>query len=125
MPEWEFLSAVAEGADCGILLDVNNIYVNACNHEFDALQYIEAIPAARVAEIHLAGHKINRIQNDHSILIDTHDDHVSAAVWSLYESTLARIGARPTLIEWDNHIPELDVLMLEAQKAEHYLAVCP
>ena len=124
MPEWEFFSAVAQGADCGILLDINNVYVNACNHDFDAKQYIAAISPERVGEIHLAGHAVNRIDDQH-ILIDTHDGQVSEDVWRLYEYALARIGARPTLIEWDNKIPSLGELIAEADKAEHYLAVNP
>ncbi len=121
MSEWEFLANVADGADCGILLDVNNIYVNAINHEFDAIEYVDRMPGTRVAEIHLAGHRVNHFE-EHEILIDTHDDFVAAEVWRLYEYTIERIGPRPTLIEWDTNIPSLNTLIEEAGKAELTLA---
>jgi uncharacterized protein (UPF0276 family) len=115
--EWEFLATVAERADCGILLDVNNIYVSARNHRFDPLIYLRAIPSARVQEIHLAGHMIKRF-DDGDILIDTHNARVSAEVWALYRETLAHFGPRPTLIEWDTDLPELAVLLDEAAHAQ-------
>ena len=99
--EWEFLVAVAEEADCGILLDVNNIYVNAFNHRFDPLVYIDAIPADRVVQFHLAGHS-----DDGTYLLDTHDHPVRDEVWSLYEHSVRRFGALSTLIEWDDNIPD-------------------
>ena len=120
MTEWEFLVAVSNGADCGILLDVNNIYVNALNHDFDAIDYVNAIPAERVGEIHLAGHKVNRHEG-RDILIDTHDSKVTSNVWHLYEYCLDRMGPLPTLIEWDANIPSLDTLIAEASKAEAIL----
>jgi uncharacterized protein len=112
IPEWEFVAEVAKRAGCGILLDVNNIYVNSRNHGFDADTYLNAIPADAVGEIHLAG-----FQESGALLIDTHGDSVSEAVWSLYEKTIAHMGAKPTLIEWDTNIPPLDVLLAEAEVA--------
>ncbi len=121
IPEWEFLATIAARADCGILLDVNNIYVSARNHRFDPLLYLRAIPSARVQEIHLAGHMIKRF-DDGDILIDTHNARVSADVWALYRYTLSHLGARPTLIEWDTDLPELAVLIDEARLASDLMA---
>lgn len=112
MSEWDFLCAVAEAADCDILLDVNNIYVSACNHDFDPLAYLSAIPVQRVREIHLAGY-----EDRGTHLLDTHGYPVSDAVWALYAQAIQRFGAVPTLIEWDNNVPELPVLLAEAAKA--------
>ena len=114
--EWEFLAEVARRAGCGILLDVNNIYVSAQNHEFDPNLFIDAIPADSVLEIHLAGFDSNG-----DCLIDTHAKPVFDAVWSLYSHTIERLGAKPTLIEWDTDIPVLDVLLGEAWKARTIL----
>lgn len=120
MPEWEFLAAVAERADSGILLDVNNIYVNARNHGFDPLVYLRAVPAARVREIHLAGHTVKRY-DDGEILIDTHSARVCDDVWTLYRAAIAHLGVRPTLIEWDSELPALSVLLDEARIAQHFM----
>jgi uncharacterized protein (UPF0276 family) len=112
MPEWEFLAAVATRADCGILLDVNNVYVSAVNHGFSAEEYVRALPADRVGQIHLAGH------SDHGThLLDTHDGPVIAPVWELYRLALRACGPVSTLIEWDARIPELAVLLAEADRA--------
>ncbi len=112
MPEWEFVAQLAERADCGILLDVNNIYVSSQNHEFDARAFVDNIPIDRVVQIHLAGH------TDHGThLLDTHSDHVADPVWDLYERTIRRVGAVSTLIEWDENIPEWSVLVAEAELA--------
>ena len=116
IPEWEFLAEVAHRAGCGILLDVNNIYVSAENHQFDPLTYINAIPAAPVQEIHLAGFDSNG-----DCLIDTHGKPVFEAVWPLYAHTIERLGSKPTLIEWDTDIPALAVLLAEAWKARAIL----
>ena len=117
LPEWEFLSAVADGADCGILLDVNNIYVSAVNHGFSADAYLEAIPAARVGQIHLAGH------SDHGThLLDTHDHPVCAEVWDLYQRAIRPFGPVSTLVEWDADIPPLPVLLEEAARARRVAA---
>jgi uncharacterized protein (UPF0276 family) len=112
MPEWEFLTAIAEAADCGILLDVNNIFVSAHNHEFDPNIYIDAIPPERVFQIHLAGHS-----EQGPLLIDTHDHPVRDEVWQLFERAIARFGNVSTLIEWDDRIPEFDRLEEEAMRA--------
>ena len=117
IPEWEFLAEVIRRTGCGLLLDVNNVYVSAVNHGFDARQYLAAIPAAAVQEIHLAG-----FETTPGLLIDTHGCAVADAVWTLYRETLARIGPRPTLIEWDTDIPTLPVLLAEAGKADTLLA---
>jgi uncharacterized protein len=112
LSEWEFLSAVAEEADCGILLDINNIFVNAFNHGFDAVHYIDSIPAERVAQFHLAGH------SDHgAYLLDTHDHPIHSEVWTLYEHAVSLFGRVPTLIEWDDNIPEFEVLSSIADEA--------
>lgn len=120
IPEWEFLAAVAERSDCGILLDLNNIYVSAHNHGFDAGAYLRAIPPARVQEIHLAGFQENRLEN-RSIYIDTHSRAVHEDVWALYAQALRQFGAKPTLIEWDKDIPALPVLLDEAHTADRIL----
>jgi hypothetical protein len=117
MPECRFVAELAERADCGILLDVNNIHVSAHNHGFAVDDYLDAIPAERVGEYHLAGHA--RVEVDgQTLLIDDHASRVIPEVWALYERTLARLGPRPTLIEWDNEIPPLEVLMAERGKAQ-------
>lgn len=117
IPEWEFIAAVAARAGCGILLDINNIYVNACNHGFSADQYLQAIVPGSVGEIHLAG-----FENTGSLLIDTHGTTVSEPVWALYEAAIARFGPVPTVMEWDTDIPALDVLLGEATRASSVLA---
>jgi len=117
IPEWEFLREVAKRAGCGILLDVNNIYVNAINHGFDANTYLDAIEPGSVGEIHLAG-----FQDIGDVLIDTHGSAVCDDVWQLYQRAIARLGPVPTLIEWDTDIPSLDVLLDEAAKADRILA---
>jgi len=120
IPEWEFLAAVSQRTGCGILLDVNNVYVNACNHGFDPVTFIRAIPRAAVRELHLAGFTRNSF-DDGEILIDTHNRRVSEEVWDIYRATLELIGTRPTLIEWDTDLPELDVLLDEARSAQRIL----
>jgi hypothetical protein len=116
MTEWEFLTEVVERADCGILLDVNNIYVSAMNHEFDPLDYVNAVPAHRVAQMHIAGH--SRYEK---YILDTHDHPVIDPVWQLYARAIERCGPTPTLLEWDDHIPSFDEVHAEARKAERYL----
>lgn len=117
MSEWEFLAKVAERADCGLLLDVNNIYVSAHNHGFDAVEYLDALPAERVQEIHLAGYNSREIDG-HTVYIDDHGAPIYDEVWALYEQALARFPNIPTLIEWDTNVPSLEVLMAEKIKAE-------
>jgi len=113
IPEWEFVAAVAQRTGCGLLLDVNNIFVSATNHQFDPSRYLQAIPVRAVGEIHLAGHESNG-----ELLVDTHSRPVCDAVWALYRHAIRRIGEVPTLIEWDNDLPELSVLVAEAHKAD-------
>jgi len=110
--EWDFVAAVAEMTGCGILLDVNNIYVAACNHGFDPQRYLAAIPVDAVEEIHLAGHT-----RYGDLLIDTHGARIAPAVWVLYREALARFGRIATLIEWDTDLPTLAVLLAEAALA--------
>jgi uncharacterized protein (UPF0276 family) len=112
MPEWEFLGAIAEQADCGILLDVNNVFVSAANHGFRVGDYLAGLPGDRVGQIHLAGH------SDHGThLLDTHDAPVRDEVWDLYRETVRRFGALPTLVEWDDHLPPIEDVLAEAERA--------
>ena len=112
MPEWEFLAEVAERADCGILLDVNNVHVSAVNHGFDAAAYLLALPPGRIGQIHLAGHS-----DKGTHLLDTHDGHVAPAVWDLHRLAVRRFGPVSTLVEWDERIPAWEVLCAEAERA--------
>ncbi|HSI85286.1 MAG: DUF692 domain-containing protein [Candidatus Methylacidiphilales bacterium] len=117
MTEWEFLSEVVELADCGILLDVNNIYVSSQNHNFNPHTYLEAIPHHRVGQIHIAGHsKFERY------ILDTHDHPVLDPVWKLYEQAIQLSGHTATLLEWDDRIPSFDEVHDEALKANQFLA---
>jgi uncharacterized protein (UPF0276 family) len=116
MSEAEFLGAIAEAADCGILLDVNNIYVSAHNHGTDAEAYVDTIAPERVFQIHLAGHS-----EAGDLLIDTHDHPVRAEVWALYERAIERMGPVSTLIEWDDEIPPYETLLEEADRARAIL----
>jgi uncharacterized protein len=120
IPEWEFLAEVAARTGCGILCDVNNVYVSACNHGWDASRYLAGLPAKAVGEIHLAGHTVREV-NGRTLRIDDHGSSVSEAVWSLYAEALKLFGSVPTLIEWDTNIPAFDVLLDEATKAERAL----
>lgn len=115
MTEWEFLNEVVLAADVGVLLDVNNIYVSSVNHGFDPLAYIDAVPAERVAQMHIAGH--SRYER---FIIDTHDHAVIDPVWALYERAVQRCGPVATLLEWDARIPSFDEVWAEAQKARRY-----
>jgi uncharacterized protein len=117
IPEWEFMSAVAQRTGCGILCDVNNIFVSASNHGWDAQRYLNALPAAAVGEIHLAGHALRMLDDGRTIRIDDHGSNVTAEVWALYVQALRRFGAKPTLIEWDTDIPAFEVLLDEAAQA--------
>ena len=116
MTEWEFLNEVVERADCGILLDVNNIYVSSRNHNFDPREYLNAVPTERVAQIHIAGHS-----KFEKYILDTHDHPVIGPVWKLYEQAIGRFGPTPTLLEWDDRIPSFEEVHAEAHKAEKYL----
>jgi uncharacterized protein len=116
MTEWEFLTEVVERADCGILLDVNNIYVSSRNHNFDPFTYVNFVPAERVAQIHIAGHS-----KFEKYILDTHDHPVLPAVWKLYARAIERCGPTATLLEWDDNIPGFDEVHTEALKAVRYL----
>jgi len=116
MTEWEFLNEVVERADCGVLLDVNNIYVSSQNHSFDPREYVNAVDPARVAQIHIAGHS-----KYEKYILDTHDHPVIDPVWSLYEIAVRRAGPTATLLEWDDHIPSFDEVHAEARKAEQHM----
>lgn len=117
MPEAEFLGELVRHTGCGLLCDVNNVYVSAWNVGLDAEAYLAALPAEAVGEIHLAGHAVNDADGV-SLLIDDHGSPVSPAVWRLYRQALDRFGPVPTLVEWDTDIPALDMLLAEAHKAD-------
>ena len=117
IPEWEFLAQVAKRTGCGILCDVNNIYVSACNHGWRASAYLAALPPEAVGEIHLAGHSLRRLDDARTLLIDDHGSRVTPEVWALYAEALARFGPVPTLIEWDTDVPPMAVLLEEAAHA--------
>jgi uncharacterized protein len=117
IPESAFIAEVVRRTGCGLLLDVNNVHVSACNHGFDARAYLAALPTAAVGEIHLAGHAVKRI-GEATLRIDDHGSAVTPAVWELYRHALLLVGPRPTLIEWDTDIPALPVLVAEAAKAD-------
>jgi uncharacterized protein (UPF0276 family) len=122
--EWseaEFLSELVRRSGCGLLLDVNNVYVSARNLGGDAHEYLNALPAAAIGEIHLAGHTVDQ-RADTALLIDTHGAPICAEVWSLYQQLITRIGARPTLIERDDNIPAFDELLAERDHAADLLA---
>jgi uncharacterized protein (UPF0276 family) len=120
IPEWEFLNEICRRTGAGLLLDVNNVYVSAFNLNFDPVEFLKSIRGEIVAEIHLAGHTEKSFP-DGMLLIDDHASPVSQAVWELYADTLALIGDRPTLIEWDTELPALSVLVSEASTAQNYL----
>ena len=117
IPEWEFLNTLAHRSGCGILLDINNIYVNVRNQGISANEYIAGISPKFVGEMHLAGHSVHRY-GDRDVVIDTHDSPICEDVWSLYESAVARFGAVPTLIEWDSELPPVADLVAEASRAQ-------
>ncbi len=116
LSEWEFLREIAQRTGCGILLDVNNIYVSSINHGFSATEFLNAIPRSAVTQIHLAGHS-----KSGTLLVDTHDSPVCESVWQLYAETVRRFGSIPTLIEWDAELPTLGRLLQEADHAKKIL----
>jgi uncharacterized protein (UPF0276 family) len=116
LSEWEFLSRMAAEADCGLLLDVNNVYVSSVNHDFDPVEYIEQLPQARIVQCHLAGHTDCGTHR-----IDTHDHHVIDPVWELYRLAHQRTGGISTLLEWDARIPPFPVVHAEVLKAREYM----
>lgn len=117
IPEWEFVAEISKRTGCGLLLDVNNIYVSACNHGFDAGGYLRAMPHSAVREIHLAGHTAKQI-GDQTLRIDDHGSAVCDEVWTLYGEAIRLLGPVPTLIEWDSRIPPLADIVAEAVKAD-------
>lgn len=117
MPEWEFIARLAEETNCGLLLDVNNVYVSSVNHDFDPIEYIRSIPVERVVQFHLAGHT-----NLGTQLIDTHDGHVVDQVWELYRLAYRLSGGAATLLEWDARIPDFPTVHQEVLKARAYIA---
>ena len=117
MPEWEFVARMADEADCGLLLDVNNVYVSSVNHDFDPVEYLDSIPCERVVQFHLAGHT-----NMGTHLIDTHDGHVIDPVWELYRHAHRLTGGASTLLEWDAKIPPFPVVHAEVSKARDHMA---
>lgn len=124
IPEYEFLAETVRRTGCGLLCDVNNIHVSACNHGWDPLAYLTGLPASAVGEIHLAGHSVKRLDGGQLLRIDDHGSRVCPEVWALYAEALARFGPVPTLIEWDTDIPPLEVLLDEAGRADIMLVGC-
>ena len=122
IPETDFLAEIARRTGCGLLLDVNNVEVSATNHGFDPFQYLDAFPLDQVGEIHLAGYAEAEDEAGHPLLIDAHDSPVRLGVWELYEHVVARIGPKPTLVEWDNDVPDWATLYGEARRAERHAA---
>jgi uncharacterized protein (UPF0276 family) len=122
MPEACFMVEVAQRTGCGILLDVNNLYVNERNHGASARGFIDAVPAELVGELHLAGHSVQEYDGQ-EIVVDTHDARVCPAVWTLYARAVERFGRVPTLIEWDSNLPPLGVLLDEAERANRIMGM--
>ncbi len=122
MAEVEFLAEIARRTGCGLLLDVNNVFVSATNQRTDPVSYIDAFPLDRVGEIHLGGHEEDADETGAPLLIDSHGRAVVDPVWTLYENTIRAGGAKPTLIEWDNDVPDWPVLAAEAERAAPILA---
>lgn len=118
IPEWEFLAQVAQLTGCGILCDVNNIYVSSCNHGWNPMTYLDALPPAAIGEIHLAGHSVRQFEHGQTLRIDDHGSRVAPEVWALYYEALKLFGPVPTLIEWDTGVPPIEILMEEAALAE-------
>ena len=118
IPEWEFLAAVARRTGCRILCDVNNVYVSAANHGWQARAYLAALPAQAIGEMHLAGHSLRKLADGRVLRIDDHGSSVIPEVWQLYCEALSLFGPIPTLIEWDTNVPPLETLLAEAAQAE-------
>jgi hypothetical protein len=125
MPETEFLARIAQRTGCGLLLDVNNVFVSATNQQTSPRDYIDAFALSDIGEIHLGGHDVDRDDHGAPLLIDSHSKPVVDPVWELYHYTIGVGGRRPTLIEWDNDVPEWDVLEAEAHRAAALLARVP
>lgn len=121
MPETDFLAQIALRTGCGLLLDVNNVFVSCVNHRADPLAWLDAFPMHQVGEIHLGGHDTEELPSG-PLLIDSHGAEVAEPVWALYAHVLDRAGALPTLVEWDNDVPDWPVLLAEAQRAQMMIA---
>ena len=122
MSEIEFLTEISRRTGCGLLLDVNNVFVSATNQKTDALSYIQAFPLHAVGEIHLGGHDTDEDEHGAPLLIDSHGREVADPVWTLLDEVLMRTGPKPVLIEWDNDVPDWPVLAEEARRADEVLA---
>lgn len=120
--ETDFIAEIVRRTGCGLLLDVNNVFVSATNQQYDPRSYLDAFPTEAVQEIHLGGHAVDSDEYGAPLLIDSHNASVVDPVWALYDYTLAQTGKKPTLIEWDNDIPEWPVLAAEAKRVERHLA---
>jgi uncharacterized protein len=125
IPEWEFLAALGARTGCGILCDINNIYVSVCNHGWQAPAYLAGLPPAAIGEMHLSGHTLKELEGGRTLRIDDHASRVAPAVWALYAEALARFGPIPTLIEWDNNVPPLEALLEEAAQITALLETVP
>ncbi len=121
--ETGFIGEVVRRTGCGLLLDVNNVYVASTNHDWDPYAYIDACPLFAVGEIHLAGHDPREDETGHPLLIDTHDRPVELAVWELFAHAIAKVGPVPTLIEWDSNVPEWSTLLAQAHRADAVMQV--
>ena len=119
--EGQFIAEIVRRTGCGLLLDVNNVFISAVNLKFPAIAYIDAYPLSHVQEIHIAGHDVTRDDAGHQLLIDSHGASVVDEVWDLYAAVIARTGALPTLVERDNNVPSLDVLVAEARQADRLM----
>ncbi len=117
MSETDFIQQIVARSECGLLLDVNNVYVTATNQQLDATSYIDQLPLDSVGELHLSGHSVDADSSGAPLLIDSHDAPVDAAVWALYDHTISKLGATPTLIEWDSNFPEWSILRDQAHRA--------
>ena len=122
MSEVEFITSVIKQTGCGLLLDVNNVYVSCINQNYSATDYLAGLPMEAVGEIHLAGHYVDKNDREDLILIDSHNAPISQAVWELYEDIISHHGALPTLVEWDGDLPAFDILAHEAELARHILS---
>jgi uncharacterized protein (UPF0276 family) len=122
LSEAEFIRMVVQRTGCGLLLDVNNVFVSASNHGFSAAAYLDALPLEAVGEIHLAGHSEQHDDENEPLLIDSHDCAISSSVWGLYRDVVSRIGAKPTLVEWDSNLPSWPVLRAQALLARHIMS---
>lgn len=117
IPEWEFFAALPSLSGCGLLFDVNNVFVSCFNHGYQTSDYLGSVDKDDVLQIHLAGYTEKQLEQG-VILIDDHSKQVSDEVWNLYQDTLKIIGNKPTLIEWDTNVPDLSILLSEAGKAQ-------